>query len=103
MTNRLDLSQTPAERLKHVFSQHDEAYSSLKAELKALGTDAAASEGRMRHPDITLAVLLITSADSTGNALRRSGLERIEAGKFIPMALGTVDKAPTDVMEELLS
>jgi hypothetical protein len=102
MTNRLDLSRTPSEMLKQVPSQHDEAYSNLKAELKALGTGTVASEG-WGHPDITLAVLLIASVDSTGNALRRSGLECNEAGKIIPMSLEIVNKAPTGIMAELLS
>jgi hypothetical protein len=90
--------------LKHVLSQHHETFSHLKAELKAFGSDASAvaSEG-WGHPDITLAVLLIASVDSTGHAPRRSGLERKEAGKFIHMALGTIDKASTGIMRELLS
>jgi hypothetical protein len=105
MTNRLDLSEMRSEMLEHVLSQHDETYSSLKAELKALGTDASAvaSEGWMRHPDIALAVLLIASVDSTGNALRRSRLEPNETSTIIHMSLETVDKAPTGIKGELLS
>jgi hypothetical protein len=97
MTNRLDLAEMRSVMLEHVLSQHDETYSNLKAELKALGTDASAVayEGWTRHRSITLAVLLIAWVDSTGSALRRSGLERNGAGKFIHMAFGTVDKAPT--------
>jgi hypothetical protein len=105
MTNRLDLSQMRSEMLEHVLSQDDETYSSLKAEPKALGTNASAVayEGWMRHSDITLEVLVIASVDSSGNALRRSGLERKEAGKFIHMSLGTVYKASTGIRGELLS
>jgi hypothetical protein len=105
MTNRLDLSEMRSVMLEHVLSQHDETYSNLKAELKAFGTDAPAVAygGWMRHPDITLEVLVIASVDSTGNALRRSGLERNEAGQFTHMPLGAVYKTPTGIMGELLS
>ncbi len=105
MTNRLDLSGMRSEMLEHVLSQHDETYSNLKAELKAFGTDASAvaHEGWTRHPDITLAGLVIASVDSTGNALRRSRLERNETSTIIHMSLVTVDKAPRGIKGELLS